>query len=274
MAWNELGEPIPGHRDELLARVTRRGERLRQRRRVAWGAATMCAVLAVVVPAVAWSGSDGRRARAVTTSGGLSSSDTTTAAIAADGTATPPALPADATVPNGGSSGVKPPVAPLGRPTATTTAPPVSQPPPPVPDGGGTSDAAGAGAPQPLPRCTNADLVATATTDKTSYAPGEVVKITGSLTNQSSQTCVHALSLSLEVRDAGGRWVYGFATHADYIAGREPTLAPGQSTPTLPAQWDQVACTEGCTPAPPGDYTIVADVMYGAPTMVVTIRPA
>jgi hypothetical protein len=116
-----------------------------------------------------------------------------------------------------------------------------------------------------------------ATTDRPSYGPGEVVNITGTLRNRSSQTCTYAATIRLEIRDGAGKTVWGpIASHADYFAGGEPTLASGESAPTLSLPWDQQVCDgmHGCKPAPPGGYTIVADVAYGTVTVPVTIRPA
>lgn len=78
MAWNDLDEPLRGRREELLARVVARGQRLRQRRRVAWGAAAVSAVLAVAVPAAVWRQADGSGRRGVSASGGPPSTDAST----------------------------------------------------------------------------------------------------------------------------------------------------------------------------------------------------
>lgn len=116
----------------------------------------------------------------------------------------------------------------------------------------------------------------TATTDKTAYGPGEVVKVSGTLRNRSSRTCTYAASLRFEVLDGAGTPVYGpLHAHADYIAGHKPTLGPGESVDTFPAQWDQQVCAgmTPCSRARPGPYTIVFDVSYASVTIPVTIRP-
>lgn len=273
MAWNDLGEPMPDHRDELLARVVRRGELLRRRRRVVWGAAALSSVLAVVVPATVWSRDDNSRARVVSASEGQAYPETfADTGGTADGTTMVP----DATVLEPDTTTVTSPPATAPRAT-TTTAPAPPGPAPlhptvPPPSLGGDQP----GGEQQLPPCTAADLEVAVTTDKPSYGPGEVVKVTGTLRNSSSQTCTYGSTTHMEVRDSAGTVVYAGGGHADYIAGQEPKLAPGESGPTLPMQWDQQTCAEmsGCKPALPGDYTVTVDVGYGSAVVPVTIRPA
>lgn len=269
MAWNELDEPLRGRRQELLARVVGRGERLRQRRRVAWGAAAVSAVLAVAVPAAVWRGASDSGSRVVSASGGPAapgpSADT---GATTDGTTTVPA-PSDSAVP------ATPPPSDA-RPTTTTSRPAAREPSPVVPPPPQSpTPTAQAGAVEQPPRCTPADLEVNATTDKTSYGPGEVVRVSGTLRNRSSQTCTYGASLRFEVRDGAGTPVFGYGGHAHYIAGQEPRLAPEESVATFPGQWDQQICAgmNGCTPAPPGVYTIVFDVHYASVTIPVTIRP-
>jgi hypothetical protein len=225
-------------------------------------------VLAVVIPTTVWSAGDGSRARVVSASGGKPSLGTVgDTGATADGTTT---------VPSPDESAVRDDVVPTTprplterRPIPATTAPETTAPP--------SQESLGLEGPdthQP-PRCTAADLEVAVTTDKPSYGPGEVVKVSGTLRNRSSQTCIYGSSLRFEVRDAAGTRVFGFSTHADYIAGHEPTLAPGHSTATTPAEWPQRRCTgfEACTSAPPGTYQVVVDVSYAVVTIPVTIGP-
>jgi hypothetical protein len=271
LAWNDLDEPHRGRHDELLSRVVGRGERLRQRRRVAWSAAAVSALLAVAVPAAAWRGADRSGGRVVSASGGVASTDASTGAGGTmDGTTTVPA-PTDSAVP------ATPPPPSDARSTTTTSRPTAGAPSPGVPPPSASpTPTAQAGEVEQPPRCTAADLEVAATSDKSSYGPGEVVKVAGTLRNRSSQTCTYGASLTFQVLDGAGAVVYGpLHTHADYLAGHEPTLAPGQSVPTFPAQWDQQVCV-GLTPcrrAMPGPYTIVFDVRYASVTIPVTISP-
>jgi hypothetical protein len=117
LAWNDLGEPIASPRDELIARVVGRGERLRRRRRAGWAAGTLVAVLAVVVPATAWSGGDGSRPRVVSASEGQAPLE---AVGEADPTTTVPPPDGAPTTSSAPSTTVRPSTSTTARPAATT----------------------------------------------------------------------------------------------------------------------------------------------------------
>lgn len=115
-----------------------------------------------------------------------------------------------------------------------------------------TTTAAGGAA----PACSAAQLEVTATTDKTSYRPGETVRFQGILRNRSGAPCTYtSYTASSRIDGPSGTPVRPSAILvAD--AFRDTQLAAG-ATLSHPGTWDQQACPSGgsCSQAPPGTYT-------------------
>lgn len=274
MGWNDLQEPIPGSRPELLDRVTARGRWLRQRRQMTWAAAGVLAVLAVAVPAATLVEPERGRSTEVAT---MAPPDS------AFGPA-PDGLPEGAAVES-------PPVEPLPFPGPTlapargtpTTVRPTAPGPAPAP--GPSSDPAPAPgplrspppdpspAPKP-PNCTPSDLRMTVTPEKQSWGPGEPVRLTVALQNRTDHVCGYNASLMLTGYDASGRAVgLGHSRINEYFFGDLDPLAPGQLvSETL--EWEHYTC-EGspavCTPLAPGVYRIVVNKAASTAEATVTL---
>lgn len=276
--WTE-----PGSRDEWLAEVVRRGERIRSRRRTAATAAVAAALLGPAMVAASLSaGGDagphvqvaagGPPAVAPGAAGELPSvpggndtiptepqyarTTTTTVQLRAPGDSEPPA-------PDPSSRVVDDPVirpAPVTRPPSGST-------------GGTTSSSANSGArttpstvpPEPpaLAACPVAEVRVTVSTEKPTYAPGELVRFSSTLENRSGTACLVSGRAFFSVENGAGRTVGSFAYTADYMM---PVRAePGQAF-TNRGSWDQRDCSgSACVQVAAGTYAVVAGWTEGGP---------
>ncbi len=142
-----------------------------------------------------------------------------------------------------------------------------------------------------LPACVGSQFAAAVTTSGSSFAPGQTIPITLSITNV-GQPCESTAGRNTDVLDgcpyllatnASGQTVWNStAKHRRRKPGVVP-VAEGGTIPTgwsqtLPFSWNQLECPvsgSGCTQiqAPPGTYTIA----FGEPNDIwvgVTVKPA
>jgi hypothetical protein len=105
--------------------------------------------------------------------------------------------------------------------------------------------------------CTRAQIEVTATTDKSSYGPGQQVKVDSTLRNRSRTTCVYAgHTFQVAIQDAAGRTIITFELIAPGPTGTP--FVPG-ATLTGSVPWDQRTCqTQPCPQPPPGAYSAAA----------------
>jgi hypothetical protein len=122
------------------------------------------------------------------------------------------------------------------------------------------------------PRCdsTNTDIYTT--TDKSSYAPGDKVRVGLVLRNRSTSACgIYCSDPHLDIEDSNGTTYYwrvnsgkpwNFPDDCANPQYTPPTavLQHGQTYSDLSAEWDQVWCDAsnscGGTPVPPGTYFV------------------
>ena len=279
MPWTESRS-----RDEWLAEVRRRGERIRRRRQLAVSAVGAVALLvpgAAVVSLSSSGGSDRQLQVAVggpgTTAtpgtgiasviGGDEAGPTTTvlAAAAAESLpAAPPLLSTTTTEVHRRTSAVNGvPVAedPVVRPSPPTTARTGA-------NAAASGSAAGA-APSttvastdpPLAACPTADVKVTVALDKGTYAPGERVGWSSTLENRSGTTCLVSGRAFFRVENSAGTTVGSFAYTANYML---PVKAEPGKTITNTGSWDQQDCSgPACVQVPVGTYVVVAEWTEG-----------
>ena len=279
MPWTESRS-----RDEWLAEVTRRGERIRRRRRAAFsglaGAALLAPALAVASLTV---GNDAEPQFQVAAGGPVSTAGTgglpvptvfggevvlTTTTLAAaetgGGQSIAPAAPSVTTTTEvhrrvssiNGSASPAPGGDPVIRPSPTTTlasygddgvqsSPPLS----PTPN---------ATLPQNDPNlsaCPVSDVRVTVSIEQPSYAPGETVRWSSTLENRSTTTCLVSGRAFFSVEDPAGRTVGSFAYTANYML---PVKAEPGKKITNSGSWDQKDCSSACVQVPAGTYVVVA----------------
>ena len=117
--------------------------------------------------------------------------------------------------------------------------------------------------PAPGP-CPASDVRVTASTAKSSYAPGEIVQVSSTLENRGAVACLLPTRAFFRILNGAGTDVGGFATTLEF---RLPVRAePGKSF-TSTVTWDQKDCSSrpACAPVPAGTYTVVADWTEGGP---------
>lgn len=250
MPWND--EEFTRSRAELLDGVRRRGERLRQRRRLAWALAVPVVLLAVALPAaVSLSGAEDRGTRVAASGSGTRTTGTTAPAVF------PPPTLSGVTVSTVAVTTTSVTMVPSTlRPITTTTQPaaePTTAPTTPASAPGSTSTTDPTG-----PYCAPAMFEARLTTTKQTYKVGEGVSGTATFTNTSGQTCYFASTDSgFDVLDATGASVtLNVRVHGDTF--RMNPVPPGEAK-TSTQNWDQMMCRppSPCTPASPGRYTFV-----------------
>ena len=112
---------------------------------------------------------------------------------------------------------------------------------------GTTTTAAGS------PDCTPSQIEVTVTTDRTSYAAGQQVKVDSTLRNRSQATCFYAgHTFQVAIQDAVGRTIMTFEITTP--GGTRSPFAPG-ATLTGSVPWDQRSCqNQPCPQPPPGPY--------------------
>lgn len=282
MPWTESRS-----RDEWLAEVRRRGDRIRMRRRLAVSAVGAVALLGPVLATVSYSSNgEGDRQFQVAaggpapTNGGAGPSLPTPMR---DGEALPTttalagavALP-EVTAPSGPLSSTTttevhrrvssingvPSNDPVIRPTPTTTiignasvrsSPAVSVP---------TSTLLPSGE-SGLSACPSDGVEVTVMIDRPSYAPGDTVTWSSTLENRSGTTCLVSGRAFFHVEDTGGKIVGAFPYTADYML---PVKAEPGKTITNTGIWDQKDCSgPTCTPVSAGTYVVVAKWTEGGP---------
>ena len=277
-------------RDEWLAEVRRRGERIRMRRRLAISAVGAVAVLGPVFAMVTLSPEDDGARRFQVAAGGPAPTSGATGPslgrVTADGEAIP------TTTALAGADALPEVTAPSGPLYSTTTTEvhrrvssingvpsnddPVVRATPPT-----TSTAAAAGGSQsspvmPVPpsttvppgdaalaACPTGDVKVTVTVDKSSYAQRTTVGWSSTLENRSATTCLVSGRAFFHVEDGAGKTVGSFAYTANYML---PVKAEPGKTITNTATWDQQDCSgPTCTQVPPGTYVVVAEWTEGGP---------
>lgn len=269
MSWTESGT-----RDAWLAEVRRRGERIRRRRRVAL---SLTGAVVVLLPALALASLSGQRS---------ADRDVRVAAAGPGPTSALPFTPPPpsavdeppTTVP--GETGTATPAPPAQEPTTTAAAPgrvgpvnevqvtpttrapaddPVVRTTIPSPSGAtgapaGTVPTTTVPSDAPSP-CPPSEVSVTVVVERSSYAPGEPVRGTTSITNRSSTTCLLPPRESVHIEDASGKTVGSFAYTMEL---RPPVVAAPGRTLTGTFTWDQRTCPGPCAQVPAGTYVAVA----------------
>ncbi|MGH9264663.1 MAG: hypothetical protein ACRD1D_08220 [Acidimicrobiales bacterium] len=292
MPWTESRT-----REEWLAEVRRRGERIRRRRRVTLSVAGALAMVLPVSALVSMTGGDpdpelrvtaaGPAPRQGPVMGGALPPIVTTTSLEAEIAPAPPAGAAAAAEPGrvpaaepspptttaevhrrAGSINGVPYDDPVVRASPTTTAGP----------GGGTiggnsssgTSAAPAqpGTPPPttdpaLTTCPVSEVEVVVTVERSTYASGETVEWTSTLTNRSATTCLVSGRAFFHVEDVNGKIVGSFPYTADF---QLPVKAEPGKTFQSGGSWDQRDCSANpCALVPAGRYTVVASWTEAAP---------
>ncbi len=116
-------------------------------------------------------------------------------------------------------------------------------------------------------------LEAVASTDRTSYLPGETVMVTSTVRNVSSEPCRYVSSdFQYTFKTSSGIPLGGGASHGDRFSTEPLTLAPKQAL-TGTGQWDQRDCLEGpdsCRRAASGKYLVDFTWRFEIPVMADT----
>lgn len=290
MPWTESRS-----RDEWLAEVRRRGERIRRRRRTATALVGALVLAVPVGAAVTLLGGRTDRGVALTVaappppSAGDSSRPGASATDVDGGTPAAGAATGEAIPPSGGPpptttaevhrrlssiNGSPPPPSPTAVPPADD---PVVRPAPagssgsaggaPISGnnssngGAATSPAVVATTVPPLGdnpvSCPAAAVNVTVATERATYSVGETVRGSSTLENRSATTCLLPTRAFFRIVDAGGRTVGSFTYTLEL---RLPVKAePGRSF-TSTFTWDQRDCSgASCDQVPAGTYVAVAD---------------
>jgi hypothetical protein len=279
-------------REEWLAEVRRRGERIRRRRLLAVSAVGAVALLAPAFAVASYTidGDRGRRLQVAAEgpppsrgatgpslpsviAGGQALSTTTTLAGAEP-------LP-EVTAPSGPLYSTTTTAADVNRRASPTTVvpsydDPVVRPTPSttVTDGnssrssGATTSPTVTTLPPPpgeptLSACPTGDVKVTVVVGKPTYAPGETVSWSSTIENRSPTACLMSGRAFFHVEDTAGKIVGSFAYTADYML---PVKAEPGKTITNSGTWDQKDCSgPACTQVPAGAYVVVAGWTEGGP---------
>ena len=283
MPWTESRS-----RDEWLAEVRRRGERIRRRRQLAVSAVGAVALLGPVVAMVSYAaGGDADRQFRVVAEGrsprsGAAGPSLPTSLAEGEAIVTTTTLPGadplpEVTAPPGplysttttevhrrvsSVNGVPSSDNPVARPTppTTTTGNDLVRSSPVLPVPASTTVPPGDAA---LAACPNDGVKVTVTVDKRSYARGETVSWSSTLENRSGTTCLVSGRAFFHVEDGAGKIVGSFAYTANYML---PVKAEPGKTITNSGNWDQQDCSGSrCTQVSPGTYVVVAGWTEGGP---------
>lgn len=102
--------------------------------------------------------------------------------------------------------------------------------------------------------CAPAQVDVSATTDKTTYSPGQQVKVDSTLRNRSQSTCSYAgHTFQVAIQDAVARTIITFEINTPGPA-RSPFVPGATLTGSVP--WDQRSCqAQPCPQPPPGPYS-------------------
>lgn len=219
-------------RDQILAHARTRGGNLRRQRQIIRAAAAVALMGIVSVPVI--------QATAGTTDK-VNVVDQATTTTVPDGTALAPTsttvttLPATplTTLPRTGSHAV------TATPTTSTTVPA-----------------------EPSRACSGDQITFTVSTDKASYGPGEIVKVTARLRNNTTHRCYLPTEDFFEVQDADGEAVSASQSgNSDYPQG---AAFEGGEVITKEYAWDQRCDTCAGGTAPAGTYTAVVGMSSGS----------
>jgi hypothetical protein len=138
------------------------------------------------------------------------------------------------------------------------------------------------------PLCASSAVEVTATTNRSAYSPGQIVKLKSSATNVSATACSLWLGLdpgfspSFTVTNAANKEVWDRCWDNDQPGAcfeilYQKRLDPGRTYHTV-AQWDQGSSTTPSQPpqrVPPGTYTFSTYYQYiGGAHVKFTISPA
>ena len=228
----------------MLDAVRRRAGAIRRARRARLSAALGCvAAVLMVATALARTGEDPSSELQVV---GPASTTTTSVAV----TTTGPAM----TTIVGGAAETTTTGVPATVPPTTRTVPPTTE----APAAPATTQApASTTTTRPSPgACDTAAIVVTATTDRTTYAMGDVVTVTAEAVNRGSRPCAPA-DPSLEFFTPAGRSVGGMATADRFTmptpSDPYPTWDPGEVFSGR-YQWPSACQSDACSL---GQYTVV-----------------
>ena len=288
MPWTESRT-----REEWLAEVRRRGERIRRRRRVALSVVGALAMALPVSALVSMTGGDPSPDLRVTAAGpaprqgpaigGVLPPIVTTTSLEAEIAPGSPTEPAAAAEPGRvpaaeasppttaaevhrrlGSINGAPIDDPVVRPSPTTT----------VAEGGSAGNSSSSPAlaapstPPPttdpaLTTCPVSEVEVVVTVERSNYASGETVQWTSTLTNRSATTCLVSGRAFFHVEDVNGKIVGSFPYTADF---QLPVKAEPGKTFESGRSWDQTDCSANpCALVPAGRYTVVASWTEAAP---------
>jgi len=252
--------------DELLALVRAKADRIRWRRRlgVASGAIAVTAVLLASV-ALASPGGGGRTkvqtlGPATTSAPGTGGSDTTLETPATQSTVTDPTAAAPAATTTTTSAATGPAATPPTTHPPASTVPSTTRTAPTVASTTTTSITAA----QP-PQCQASDLVVTATSDRTSYSPGQTASFTVAARYLGAGSCALGRDPGMTISDAAGKSIES-SMMVDLctfyvVPGPPPCLmAPGDVKSAV-MTWTHTVCSPSGSPCPAAGYR--ADLNFG-----------
>jgi len=286
LPWTESGS-----RDEWLAEVTRRGEQIRRRRRLAVSGVGAVALLAPVI-AVASLTAGGRpehqlqvaaEGPAPTTGSSVTPlpsvisgealvvTSTTLAAPAGEGQSIPPApalYSTTTTEVHRRVSAVNGVPSPTDDPVIRPTIPPTT-----VTSGNDSVRSSPTLAPTPNPTLPSNDpsleacpvdgVRVTVSIEKPAYASGEIVRWSSTIENRSATTCLMSGRAFFHVENTAGKIVGSFAYTANYML---PVKAEPGKTISESGSWNQQDCSgSACVQVPAGGYVVVAGWTEGGP---------
>lgn len=286
MPWTESRT-----RDEWLAEVRRRGERMRRRRRMALSAVGALALVLPMAALASMTGGDPDPDLRVTAAGpGPAREAVGDVLLPLVETTVLEAEPPGPTIVPGGSGaepGWRPSIQPAppttvgvharaGSASGATVDEPVVRSGPATTVAAGRPDDSVSSSPAQLPpngsppttdpsltTCPTSHVTVTVTPGRQAYGPGERVTWSSTITNTSATTCLMSGRAFFHVEDNMGNKVGQFAHTADF---QMPVKAePGKSI-TNSHSWDQQDCSGStCRQVPPGRYTVVAAWTEAAP---------
>jgi hypothetical protein len=117
--------------------------------------------------------------------------------------------------------------------------------------------------PADAPPCPASEVAVTVSTERSTYAPGEMVRGSSTIENRSATACLLPTRGFFKVLNAAGKDVGNFAYTADF---RFPVRAEPGKTFTSSFTWDQRDCSgPACAQVPSGPYTVVAEWTESGP---------
>lgn len=147
-------------------------------------------------------------------------------------------------------------------PTSTTTVPrPPAGPTTIVPTSPASTPSEPTTTTEPMPACQESQFVLTATTDKTTYAPGETVTISLTMRDTSSTACLDtgvmvwgcygAAASNSTGAQVWESWAGPDGLPVNCPTTGYPTTIPGHTSTTAQVSWTQDECTQPVTNAQP-----------------------